>query len=195
MSSRLLRTALALNAASCLGFGALFAAAPQRVAAFVGDPPGLLVQAIGGALLLNGAHLALAARRPRPIPAEVIWFSLGDYLWWLATLGLVAAGLWVTTPQGIAAALAVAALVAALGTCQLFALGQVRTGRSARALWASLGRSWMAMKPWVKVWLAALNLAFLAGLAFWPAPAATVPLLAYVASGPLLLGWRRRRAG
>lgn len=195
MSVPHLRPVLRLNAASCLAFGALFAAFPDAVSAWLGDPPAPLLRGIGLALVINGAHLWAASRRGHVIRAEVIWFSLGDYLWWLASLGLVASGLWVTTPQGVAATLAVAAVVAVLGTAQLFALGQVRAGRTGRQLWRRLGQSWLALRPAVKAWLILLNLAFLGALAFWPAPAATVPLLAYVATGPLLLGMAAAQGG
>ncbi|MBL0889045.1 MAG: hypothetical protein IBJ19_00395 [Gemmatimonadaceae bacterium] len=46
----------------------------------------------------------------------------------------------------------------------------------------------MALPTWVKLWLTALNLAFLATLAA-PAPLARVTVVSYLASGPLLLAF------
>lgn len=191
----LLRPTLLLNAISCLAFGAIFAVLPGAVSGWLGTPPSGLIRAIGLALLLNAAHLVLAARRPRPLWAEVLWFSLGDLLWWLGTLFLLGTGLWITTPPAKAAAFAVAGMVAAFGTAQLFALGQAWTGCTGPALWRRLGASWMALRPAVKSWLILLNLAFLAAFAFWPGPTATVPLYAYVATGPLILGMAAAQGG
>ncbi len=105
----------------------------------VGQPPPLLVCGVGLGLLANAAHLFIASRRDHVRTIEVLWFAVGDYLWWLGSLGLVASGLWVTTTKGIAATLAVAVVVAAFGTVQLFALGQRRTGLSGPDHWRRLG--------------------------------------------------------
>jgi hypothetical protein len=173
----------------------VFALFPASVSQALGTPPTALIRGIGFVLLANAAHLAIAARRSRIWPLEVLWFALGDLLWWLASLALVASGLWVTTAQGIVATLAVACVVAAFGTAQLFALGQHRTGLTGSELWRRLGASWMALRPGVKAWLVFLNLVFLSALAVWPSDAARVPLLAYVASGPLLLGMAAAQGG
>ncbi len=53
----------------------------------------------------------------------------------------------------------------------------------------------MALRPGVKAWLIFLNLVFLGALAVSPSDAAMVPLLAYVASGPLLLGMAAAQGG
>lgn len=189
MASPILATILRANAASCLGFGVLFITAPGPVAAFLGATPEPVLTAVGAGLMLNGLHLLVASFRRPARPVEIIWFSLGDFGWWLATLGLIAAGIWITTPGGITAALSVAAVVALLGAAQLFQLGLARSGLSTRAHWARIGRSWLALPLWVKTWLFALNVAFLVSPVFLPWSAAAAVLLAYVASGPLLLGF------
>lgn len=112
-----LTTLLRLNALSCLGFGALFVLAPVMVADFLGSVPVWLLTLLGAGLILNGLHLAWAARGAAPATL-VRYFSLGDGLWVLGSLALVVAGLWVTTLWGIVATLAVAALVGALGLGQ-----------------------------------------------------------------------------
>jgi hypothetical protein len=153
------------------------------------------LQGIGAGLLINAAHLLLVARQERPGINSILWFSIGDFLWWLGTIALVASGLWITTPVGQGMALVVGAGVAGLGAAQLFQLGRASSGLSAGALWRRLGESWAAMPLWVKLWLFTLNAVFLAAFAFWPAPIATLTLLSYLASGPLLLGMAAAQGG
>lgn len=57
------------------------------------------------------------------------------------------------------------------------------------SVWRAIGRSWMALKTWVKGWLFLLNGLFLLALVFLPRPSAWYILLGYLASGPLLLGF------
>jgi len=120
----LLKTILRLNAASCIGFGTLFVAAPGVVAAFLGSPsaPEMVIWALGAVLILNGVHLLHTSILAQPPGLLVLYFSLGDFLWVLATAGLIAADLWITAPAGIAAAVAVAAAVGAMGFAQIAAL-------------------------------------------------------------------------
>ena len=177
---------LRLNAASCLGFGALFMAIPSEVSSTLGHVSPAVLFGIGGALLVNGAHLLFASTRTRPLPAEILWFSMGDMAWWLATLTLIATGVWITTPLGIWLAFLVALCVAALGLGQLLYLGRDGSGLRGRAHFRRIGHSWLALPRWVKVWLFALNAVFLLSPAFLPWEAARFVLIAYVASGPLL---------
>lgn len=118
-----LKTILRLNAASCLGFGAVFLSLPGSVGAFLGAPPApaWLLAALGAALIVNGAHLILASRQALPPKALILYFSAGDFAWVLATLGLIASATWITRPEGLIAALLVAAFVGWVGVSQLFA--------------------------------------------------------------------------
>lgn len=111
---------LALNATSCVLFGLLFLALPGAVAAFLGTPPApaWVIGVIGALLLVNGAHLAWVARQRRPPRALVLYFAGGDIAWVVATLALIASGVWITTPAGIVASLIVAAGVGAMGVSQ-----------------------------------------------------------------------------
>ncbi len=181
--------ALRVNAVSCLVYGILFAVWPGPVAATLGDVPPGVILGLGIGLLVNGGHLALAAMRKRLRRAEVLWFALGDMAWWLASLALIAAGIWITMPLGVALAALTAVFVAGIGATQLFLLGLERSGLSARAQWLQIGQSWLSLPVWVKTWLFALNAVFLAAPAFLPWQTASVVLIAYVASGPLLIGF------
>lgn len=186
---------LRLNSASCIGFGIAFVLVSDRIAEALGTIPPVVLTVLGAALILNGAHLLLASWRSTPKAAEVVWFSLGDLLWWLGTLALIAAGFWITTPMGIALAFLVAMGVASLGATQLFLLGRHRSGLSTQAHWRRIGRSWLSLPLWVKVWLFALNAVFLVAPAVLPWELASVILIAYVASGPLLLGFAAYEGG
>lgn len=119
-----LKTILRLNAASCIGFGALFVAAPTAAAAFLGAPPApdMALWVLGALLIFNGLHLLHASLRANPPKALVLYFSAGDFLWVAGTVVLVAAGVWITTPAGIAAAAAVAAAVGGMGLAQVITL-------------------------------------------------------------------------
>ncbi len=177
---------LRLNAASCFGFGALFIAIPNAVSTVLGNASPFALVALGALLLVNGVHLLLASMRTRPLTAEILWFSLGDLAWWLITMTLIAADVWITTPLGMVIALLVALCVTALGLAQLLHLGRDGSGLRVRDHWRRIGHSWLSLPLWVKFWLFALNAAFLLAPVFLPWAAARIVLIAYVASGPLL---------
>lgn len=112
---------LRANAASCLGFGGLFVAVPGLVSHFLSQNPApqMVVIAVGALLLVNGLHLLLVARAEQPETRWLIYFSLGDLAWVALTVGLIAAGTWITSSVGIVTSLAVAALVGFFGVAQL----------------------------------------------------------------------------
>jgi hypothetical protein len=179
---------LRINAASCLAFGVLFVVAAANVAGFLGEVPVIVIQVIGVGLLANGVLLIWASSRKSTSQLDIIWFSLGDFSWWLATLALIAAKIWITTQAGIIAALIVGLLVAFLGVMQLWALGLQNQGTSSAVHLQLIVKSWLALPNWVKIWLTGLNLVFLSVFSFWPDSLAVVTLLAYVATIPLLAG-------
>jgi hypothetical protein len=183
-----LKFIMRLNAASCILFGLLFIVLPYAVTMFLGQVPQAIIIALGIGLLVNGAHLVFASRRTKIREAEVIWFSLGDFSWWLATLGLIVANVWITTPLGIAMAVIVATGVAGLGVAQLWILGLQLHGHTSKEHLKAFATSWMACPLWVKIWLIFLNGVFLAAFAFLPSRTAEVALVAYFATAPLLAG-------
>ncbi|MEO9822528.1 MAG: hypothetical protein ABJF79_19390, partial [Paracoccaceae bacterium] len=108
--------------------------------------------------------------------------------WWLATLGLIAAKIWITTTWGIILAVIVATIVAGLGVAQLWNLGLQAHNNTSKQHVRAIVTSWMALPMWVKVWLVVLNGVFLSALALLPDRVAEVTLIAYVATVPLLAG-------
>ncbi|MEP1768734.1 MAG: hypothetical protein ABJJ53_19110 [Sulfitobacter sp.] len=190
-----LKMVMRLNAVSCVSFGLLFIVLPQAVAGFLGDVPRAVILFLGLGLLGNGGHLSVASSRAGILKAEVIWFSLGDFLWWLASFGLIAAHIWITTPWGIFATVVVAVMVGALGVVQLWILGLRAHGNTVKEHFSAIGASWMALPLWVMVWLVMLNATFLAAFAFLPDRIGEVTLLAYVATAPLLAGQVGHDAG
>ena len=190
-----LRHVMQVNAASCLGFGALFAAMPGAVAQVLGDPPVWLIAVLGLGLVGNGAHLLWAARRAEVQPREVMWFSVGDLAWFLGSMAVLAAQLWVTTPLGVGLTWVVALGVVTLGLTQLWLLGQGEAGVSAGAYLRAIADTWLAMKLWVKVWLFFLNGVFLWAFTLIPSDFARVTLIGFVACGPVLLAFAFRMGG
>lgn len=183
-----LKFLMRINATSCIAFGFLFAINPHPVATFLGAVPEEVIFGLAILLLVNGAHLVSASRRTSVRTVEVIWFSLGDFGWWLSTLLLIAANLWITSTAGIVVAIIVAIFVATLGVAQLWALGLQAHGRGITDHLRAIATSWKALPLWVKLWLFLLNAVFLAAAAVLPETTGAVALLAYVATGPLLAG-------
>lgn len=118
-----LQLLLRANAVSCLAFGFLFFATPDAVSQFLSDNPvqPWVFLGLGALLITNGILLVITSALPHPNRAFILFFSAGDFAWVLGTIALIAAGVAVTTPQGISAALIVAVLVGGLGAGQLLA--------------------------------------------------------------------------
>src|SRR5210317_886638 len=116
-------TTMRLNAASCIGFGTIFALFPGPVAGFLGEAPvpARLLLVVGLVLVVNGLHIVWAATDTDRARKWRIYFSLGDFAWVAATAVLIATGLWITTTGGMIAAIAVAAMVGFFGIRQLTA--------------------------------------------------------------------------
>ncbi len=113
---------LRANATSCILFGVVFLSMPSAVADFLSTKmqvSSVVLQILGLGLILNGLHLAWASKAISPSKAIILYFSLGDFVWVLATLALIGAGIWITTTTGIFVAMLVALLVGIMGYFQL----------------------------------------------------------------------------
>lgn len=181
-----LRILLRLNAASCLAFGMIFILMSGAVSGFLGDMPTGVVRIVGLGLIVNGLHLAVASRRTVIHPVEVVYFSLGDLVWWLGSLLLIANGSWITTSSGVIVTIFVACGISGLGIVQLWMLGLLANARTSAQHWRSITQSFRAMPMWIYIWMTFVNVAFLTSVFFWPDRMATVVLLGFVATGPLL---------
>ncbi|MCV6825783.1 MULTISPECIES: hypothetical protein [Halocynthiibacter] len=154
----------------------------------MGAVPKVVILGLGIGLLANGVHLIVASRRKTVREFEVIWFSIGDFGWWLATLALIVTNFWITTTWGIAAAVIVATFVAGLGVAQLWTCGLQAHGHTSKQHFRAIVTSWLALPLWVRLWLVLLNGVFIAAFALLPDRIGEVTLLAYLATAPLLAG-------
>lgn len=117
-----LKNVMRANAMSCLVFGGLFALQPGLVGSFLGGAlpaPQSYILALGILLILNGLHLLWASRIPLPQKELILYFSAGDYLWVIGSIGLMVSGVWITTTGGVLVASAVAIMVGLFGVLQM----------------------------------------------------------------------------
>ncbi len=117
-----LKNIMRANATSCLTFGALFALQPSVVANFLGGAspaPQSYILILGILLILNGLHLLWTSRVPLPQKALILYFSAGDYIWVIGSVGLIISGVWITTIGGVFVACAVAIMVGLFGVLQM----------------------------------------------------------------------------
>lgn len=117
-----LKNVMRANSISCLAFGGVFALQPSLVANFLGGTspaPQLYILILGILLILNGLHLLWASRIPLPPKSLILYFSTGDYIWVIASVGLMVSGLWITTTGGLLVTSAVAVMVGLFGVLQM----------------------------------------------------------------------------
>ncbi len=117
-----INTTLKLNGLNCLLFGALFVFIPKSVITFLSDSqpaPEVVILALGVILNLYGLILLWIGKKEQPNPKMVLLIALGDLIWVLGTVILLAMKLWVTTINGLTAAGLVAILVGWFGWLQL----------------------------------------------------------------------------
>ncbi|MGJ8664640.1 MAG: hypothetical protein ACSHWU_13365 [Marinicella sp.] len=117
-----INTTLKLNGLNCLLFGALFVFIPKSVITFLSDSqpaPEVVILALGVILNLYGLILLWIGNKEQPNPKLVLLIALGDFMWVLGTVILLAMKLWVTTINGMTAAGLVAILVGWFGWLQL----------------------------------------------------------------------------
>lgn len=117
-----LKQVLQLNALSCIGFGLLFSLRSAAVASFLSaesSAPPILITVLGLVLIFNGLHLVWASSQELLSKFLIMYFSIGDFAWVLATVLIILMGVWITNAQGVIAALIVAALVGSMGLLQI----------------------------------------------------------------------------
>jgi hypothetical protein len=171
---RPLESALLLNGtfSGVCGFAFMMFAAPLAAWTgfdrYVGD---WAMYGVGGMLALYALLLFVVAMRPT-IPRFAVQSAVVmDAGWVLGTLPLLL--LSETTPFGKALVAIVAVIVGGFGWAQRSALRAYRpqddheAAESAQgADFRRVGRSWLGMKTWIKVWLIGLNAIFIAAIAF-----------------------------
>ncbi len=116
------KTALRMNASTCLGFGLLFVSLPASVASFLSQSQPadkLIFTLLGVGLMIQGCHLIWASLQTTPSKALILYFSFGDFAWVLSSVLLMILGYWITTPMGILYSSLVAVMVGALGLLQM----------------------------------------------------------------------------
>jgi len=117
-----LQNVMRANAISCVAFGGLFALQPSLVATYLGGAspaPQLYILILGILLIVNGLHLLWASRTPLAKKELILYFSTGDYIWVIASVGLMVSGVWITTTGGVLVASAVAVMVGLFGILQM----------------------------------------------------------------------------
>lgn len=117
-----LQSTLRMNASTCIGFGLLFSLIPDSVAHFLSatsPAPSLVLLILGLGLIFQGAHLFWASLQIQPSKALILYFSLGDFAWMLASVFLMLLGVWVNSPLGVLYASLVALMVGFLGVMQI----------------------------------------------------------------------------
>ena len=117
-----LKTVLRANAASCIIFALTFLLQPTQVATFLGHDtpaPETVLLVLGVVLMVNGFHLLWASLKPQPSKFLILYFSIGDFIWFFASTSLVILGVWITTESGVTASILVATMVAVFGALQI----------------------------------------------------------------------------
>ena len=123
-SSDRLRTLLHIDAVACAAAGLVAAVAADPVADLLGTERVGIVRGVGVFLVVYAIDLLLLARvrRDTLLRTGTAATAVGDALWVAATLGLVVAGAF--DPAGVAAVLALGAVVAGLGVAKTATLRQ-----------------------------------------------------------------------
>ena len=117
-----LKTVLRLNASTCVGFGLLFISLPNTVSQFLSldnSAPEWVLSILGVGLISQGLHLIWASYQKKPNKGLILYFSMGDFVWVLASLVLMTCQLWISSPMGIVSSSLVAIVVGVLGVMQL----------------------------------------------------------------------------
>lgn len=123
-NSRFLKLIMGMNALSCLLFGTIFIFWASPTTLFISGATNFdwLIRIVGFLLILNGLHLISAVVRNKLHKLEVLYFSVGDGIWVLATVIFVTMGWLIVTWKGIICAILIAVMVGMFGLLQFKAL-------------------------------------------------------------------------
>ena len=69
--------------------------------------------------MANGFHLLWASLQLRPSKLLVLYYSMGDFIWVIASMTLFILEVWITTEPGATASISVAITIAVLGVLQV----------------------------------------------------------------------------
>ena len=117
-----LQTVLRMNASTCIGFGVLFTVIPDSLARFLSatsPAPGYVLLILGLGLIAQGIHLIWTSFQIQPSKALILYFSMGDFIWTMASVLLILLGVWVNSPLGVLYTGLVALIVGLLGVMQI----------------------------------------------------------------------------
>ena len=110
------------NALSCILFGLVFLIATEEVIVFLStnnQMPILILQSLAIVLIINGLNLIYEARKVKPLKLWVLYFSMGDFIWVLASILLLMNEMWITTKNGIIITITISIMVGIFGLLQL----------------------------------------------------------------------------
>jgi len=116
------------NAVSCVTFGLIFLVIPADVIMFLSTDiqvPKTVLLILGAGLIVNGLHLIWASLKPTPSKLLVLYFSVGDYIWVLASISLLLLGIWITTTVGVITTLIVSVMIGIFGILQMLKRKQI----------------------------------------------------------------------
>ena len=113
MNDKLLRLALRVDAAACVGMGLVLAAGAAALDGALGIPAGWLA-GLGTVLIVCGAGLGWLSASARISPTLGWGVVAGNLAWVLASVAAIVAGWWPLTAAGVAIVIAQAVVVVAL---------------------------------------------------------------------------------
>ncbi|CAM2005404.1 hypothetical protein [Acanthopleuribacter pedis] len=110
------------NALFSLLTGATLLVLAPQAAVWLGLQHAAIPAVIGGSLLFFAGHILIALKRRKPIVAELVYFTVLDVVWVLASVVLLVAFPGTLSREGRFAVLAVGVVVEALATLQAWGL-------------------------------------------------------------------------
>ena len=117
-----LKIIMRANAASCILFGLLFLMMPSYIITFLSTEnqmPEIALLVLGIGLIVNGGHLIWESLKEMPTKSQVLYFSIGDFIWVIASMILIFLEIWITSPAAIVLTVLISAVVGLFGVLQI----------------------------------------------------------------------------